>query len=182
MKMNEALESANLLEELEEELTTQSQDTGLRRRAADAVVIDQDFLELDTLLAKAEGAIAAEEQYKRDREAAKRGFHGMSKEEVDFCNSRMHAFEMARIWTPTHAIGVWQRFCCTNCGQARTVFSRYMEHHQSRLNPTTHRWLTVSETKMEATPVREDREVPTCPKCSEWELDPRLMSDLKEIL
>lgn len=170
--------AASLLDEL---IPTPT-DTGHRRRAADAPLIDADFAELDSLLAKAEDRIEAEAQYKLDREARKRDFVGMSAEEVAFCNSRMHAFEMARIWKPTHAISVWQQFCCTNCGQKRMVFSRYMEHHQSRTNATTHRWLTVAETKMEATPVREEREVPTCPRCSEWELDPRLMSELKEIL
>lgn len=181
--MNEALEGANLLAELEESIPQGvPNDTGFRRRATDAKVEDLDFAELDAMLAKAEDRIEAEAQYKLDVAARKREFVGMSKEEVDFCNSRMHAFEMARIWEPTHAISVWQMFCCTNCGRDRMVFSRLMEHHKSRVNATTHRWLTVATTKMEAMPVKEIREVPTCPRCSEWDLDPRLMSDLKEVL
>jgi hypothetical protein len=183
MNMNEPLDSNDLLAELEESIPQGvPNDTGFRRRATDPVTDDVEVDSLDALLQESVGARDAEEQYKLDRAAAKRGFSGLTKEEVDFCNSRMHAFEMARIWTPTHAISVWQRFCCLNCDNKRMVFSRYMEHHVSRVNATTHRWVTVKETPMEAMPVKEDREVPTCPKCSEWDLDPRCMSDLKEVL
>jgi hypothetical protein len=183
MNLNDLPDGNDLLADLQESIPQGvPNDTGYRRRATDAVTEDTELDSLDALLQESVGAREAEDQYKLDRAAAKRGFSGMSKEEVDFCNSRMHAFEMARVWTPTHAIGVWQRFCCTNCDQKRMVFSRYMEHHQSRVNPSTHRWVTVKETKMEATPVREDREVPTCPRCSEWALDPRDMAELKEVL
>lgn len=173
----------DLLAELEDSIPQGvPNDTGHRRRATDTVTEDGEVDALDMLLQESVGVREAEEQYKADRAAAKRGFSGMSKEEVDFCNSRMHAFEMARIWTPTHAISVWQRFCCTNCDNKRMVFSRYMEHHVSRVNKSTNRWVTVRETAMEAMPVKEDREVPTCPRCSEWDLDPRAMSDLAEVL
>jgi hypothetical protein len=158
-------------------------DTGHRRRATDPVTEDLEVDSLDMLLQESVGAKEAEEQHKLDLAARKRGFAGMSKEEVDFCNSRMHAFEMARVWKPDYAIEVWERFCCAGCGQTRTVFSRYMEHHKSRANPTSSRWITVKETQLpEPTPVKEDREVPVCPKCSPWDLDPRAMSDLAEVL
>lgn len=173
--MTDAVNSDQLLQELDDSIPQ-----GVPNSTRPA--IDDDFAALDDLLSESLESINAKAQYDADLKARKRNFVGMSKEEVDFCNSRMAAFEAARIWEPQHAISVWQQFCCENCGNQRMVFSRYMEFHQSRSVATTNRWITVPSTKMEAMPVKEVRDVPTCPRCSEWELDPRLMTDLKEVL
>ena len=143
---------------------------------------ENDFDDLDDLLKESLAAIEDKKQYEADLKARKRNFVGMSKEEVDFCNSRMAVFEAARIWETQHAISIWAQYHCTNCERDRMVFSRLMEFQQSRHNKTTNRWITVPSTTFEAMPVKEIREVPVCPRCSEWELDPRLMADIKEVL
>lgn len=142
---------------------------------------DEGFAALDALLDESLGAVREKAQYEADLKMRKRGFHGMSKEEIDFCNSRMAVFEAARIWETQYAVSIWTLFQCQNCKRDRMVFSRLLEHQQSRHNAATRRWVTVNKTTFEATPVKELRPVPTCPRCSEWELDPRLMTDLKEI-
>lgn len=184
MNMADTPGSDDLLAELEDSIPQGiPNDTGHRRRATDPVSDDLGLDSLDALLQESTDAQQAEAQYKADREAQKRNFTGMSREEVEFCNSRMRAFEMARVWEPSHAIEVWQRFCCLGCGRDRMVFSRYMEFHKHRHNATTSRWVTVKETKLpEPTPVREDREVPVCPRCSPWQLDPRELTTLEEAL
>lgn len=143
---------------------------------------DDDPFGLNALVQESLEEVHTRAQYEADLKARKRNFVGMSKEEVDFCNSRMAAFELARIWEADDAISVWFHFTCENCGNQRMVFSRLMEHQQSRTNKTTHRWVTVTETKFEATPVKDTRTTPTCARCSEWEINPLLMTDLKEVL
>lgn len=174
----------DLLAELEESIPQGvSNDTGHRRRAEDALEVEGDLLGLDALLVESVEARDAEAQYKADRESARKGFAGMSKEEVDFCNSRMAAFELAKIWSPEYAVSVWNVYQCACGAKPRTVFSRYMEFHRSRVKDTTTRWLTVKETKLEPVhPVKSVIEVPECPRCSEYELNPDELSDLKELL
>ena len=123
---------------------------------------------LEALLGESVKVRAEEEQYKKDREARKRGYHGLSKEEVEFCNSRMHAFEMAREWEVVECISVWTQFRCVHCNTVQMVFSRLMEHHQHRRLHHTRRWQTVLSTKIESAdivPVIEDRIVPFCEDC-----------------
>lgn len=156
----------DLLAELEESMPQGiPNDTGHRRRASDPAV-DNDFADLDELLLQSVDAVMAEQQYKKDRELKKRGYTGLSKEEVDFCNSRMHAFEMARQWDPVKAVAVFAQYTCAECDSARTVFSRLMEFHQHRFTKTSNRWLTVETTKLEnIQTVLEDRQVPMCMDC-----------------
>lgn len=133
------------------------------RRASDA--IDTDLSSLDELLNASMDAKKVEDQYKSDREARKRGFVGMSKEEVDFCNSRMHAFEMAREWDADEAYAVFIQYECEHCGSVRHIFSRIMEHHQHRHVKTTQRWVTVTSTKLPTTPVMDAKYTPMCMDC-----------------
>lgn len=183
MNMQDTPQGEALLAELEDSIPQGvPNDTGHRRRAED-VVVDPDFQDLDDLLTQSVTTQQAEAQYKADREAARKNFAGMSKEEVDFCNSRMRAFEMAKVWDAKYAISIWAIYECQNCDRQRMVFSRLMEFHQHKTVATSNRWITVAETKCEDVyPVKEIRPVPTCPRCSEWELDPRQMTDLSEVL
>lgn len=151
------------LQELEESIPQGvPNDTGFRRRADDPL---PEVDTLDALLAESLGAVEAEARYAKDREAKKRGFTGMTREEIEFCNSRMHAFEMARQWDADRAVAVFTGFHCTHCDTVQTVFSRLMEHHKSRFNRTTTRWVTVKETAMPLTTAYEQREVPMCQDC-----------------
>jgi hypothetical protein len=51
------------------------------------------------------------------------------------------------------------------CETTRTIFSRFMEYHQHRRVASTNRWLSVESTKLETSPVLEDRSVPVCRDC-----------------
>lgn len=162
----------NLLQELEESIpqgvpnATRHEGDGVNygRRASD---LDLEFASLDSLLNESMEKRQLEDQYKRDRESRSKGYSGMSKEEIDFCNSRMHAFEMAREWDADYALAVFVQNTCLVCGSARTVFSRLMEHHQHRRVRTTQRWLVVASTKVNISPCVEEREVPMCVDCME---------------
>jgi hypothetical protein len=167
MNMNEPslfLEGGDdkLVQELEE-----SMPQGVPNSVRPATTLDDDFAGLDDLLAESMEKKNAEDQQKRDREAARKGYPGMSKEEVEFCNSRMRVWEMQREWDADDCIAVFQHFHCLHCDTARVVFSRLMEHHQHRFVKTTSRWVTVKESKIEARTVLEDREVPMCVDCME---------------
>ena len=126
---------------------------------------DDDFAALDQLLSESTTAAEAEAQYKKDRESLRRGYAGLSREEVAFCNSRMHAFEMAREWDVEAAYAVFVQHTCMKCGTARTVFSRLIEKHQHRRVATTKRWLVVSETKLPLQVAVEERELAMCLDC-----------------
>jgi hypothetical protein len=171
-------DSNKLLAELEESIP---QGVPNSTQATSADDNDDPFADLEEMLSASLAEVQQRQQYEADLKARKRGFHGMSKEEVDFINSRMAAFEEARIWEPDGAISVWALYQC-KCGCNRMVFSRYMEHQTSRVNKTTHRWITTATAKFEAMPVKELHKVETCPRCSIWELDPRLMSELNDVL
>ena len=163
--MNEANPPQDLLQELEESIPQGvPNDTGFRRRADDPQP-EPDVL--DVLMAESMEAVEAQAQYKRDREAQKRGFVGMSKEEVEFCNTRLRAFEMAREWEADRAIAVFVGYVCERCDTARVIFSRLMEHHNHRFNRTAHRWITVKDTKLTATTVYDQVDVPMCGDCLE---------------
>ena len=129
------------------------------------------FAALEELLVESTQALRDKAQYDLDLKARKRGFQGMSQEEVDFCNTRMAVFEMARQWEADKAIGVFVRFTCGSCGNYTVAFSRWMEHHNHRFNPTAKRWIAVSELREQfhesVTFAREDREVDTCEDCEE---------------
>lgn len=160
-------DSDALLADLEESIPQGvASSTNYGRRASDTV--DSDLLSLDALLQESMQDKLAKEQYKKDRAAAARGYVGLSKEEVEFCNSRLRAFEMAREWDVDRAIAVFAHYHCQQCDTARIVFSRLMEHHKHRHNPTAHRWVTVEKTNIkELQPVLEDRPVPMCTTCME---------------
>jgi hypothetical protein len=173
-----------VLDELEESIPQGvPNDTGMRRRLDD----EQEQPDaLDMLLAESVTAVEAETQYKRDRAAKAKGFTGLSKEEVEFCNSRMAAFEMAREWDADRAIGIYSKFSCAQCGRYSLVFSRYMEHHKHRRNPTAFRWITVREPAAQFQDdlelVREDRTVATCEDCDGVAGQEDEMMELKEVL
>jgi predicted amidohydrolase YtcJ len=153
----------DLLAELEETIPQGvPNDTGFRRRADDPV---EEVDVLDALMAESVERLEAERQYKADREAARKGFAGMSKEEVDFCNSRLRAFEMAREWDADRCIAVFVQYVCEKCDTGQTIFSRLMEHHQHRRNPKTHRWVTVKDSKLELETVFDQKTVPMCVNC-----------------
>lgn len=176
---------SDLLQELEESIPQGvPNDTQYRRRETDPK--DEVLDTLDALLAESLAGAEAERQYRADVKARQRGFSGMTKEEVDFCNSRLAAFEMARMWVPDEAIGVWTRFTCAKCGCYHVVFSRYMEHHKHKTNPTASRWLMVQEVRESLREqigfVREDREVPTCEDCEEISEEVEMYPTLKEVI
>lgn len=168
-----AAEGDELLADLEESIPQGVPNaTNYGRRASDTLDLDQDLMGLDQLLQASVSAAEAEAQYKRDRELRRKGYAGLSKEEVDFCNSRMHAFEMAREWDVEAAYAVFVQVVCTRCDTARMIFSRLMEKHQHRRVRTTKRWLAVAETKAEIQTALEHREVPMCMDCmGEFGLD-----------
>jgi hypothetical protein len=187
--MTASLNYDQLLADLEDSIPQGvANDTSHRPRTYDILGDDQedDVLDsLDALLNDSLRTVEQQAQYKKDLAARKRGFVGMSKDEVDFCNSRIQAFEMAREWQADAAIAVFQRFTCANCLDTRTIFSRYMEHHQHRRNPTSKRWLTVAkpEGHLPVEAVVEQRPVPLCVSCApKAGLDTHTMRDLKEVL
>jgi hypothetical protein len=172
----------DLLTELEESIPQGvPNDTGFRRRADDPA--DQPDA-LDLLLAESVSAVEADRQYKADKAARAKGFTGLTKEEVDFCNSRMAAFEMAREWTADKAIGIYTKFTCGGCGCYHLVFSRFMEHHKHRRNATASRWVTVvaPADTLDVELVREERTVPTCEDCDEISNQEDSLRTLEEVL
>lgn len=174
----------DLLQELEESIPQGvPNDTGHRRRLEDEQA-EPDALDL--LLAESIGALEAEAQYKRDRVARAKGFTGLTKEEVEFCNSRMAAFEMAREWIADRAIGIYTKFTCAQCGCYHLVFSRFMEHHKHRRNSTTSRWVTVAAPAERFADdlelVREDRTVASCEDCDGIEGLEDSLRTLEEVL
>lgn len=125
------------------------------------------FADLNALLTESVADRERAEQHKRDRELARKGFPGLSREEVEFCNSRMREWELAREWEVDRTLAVFQQFTCLQCGTAHVVFSRFMEHHQHRFVASTTRWVTVKETKAEQVESAiEDRPVPMCADCA----------------
>jgi hypothetical protein len=157
-----------LLQELEESIPQGvPNDTGFRRRASDTEPDIEPLDALDALLAESVEQAEAAARYKRDREAAKRNFVGMSKEEIEFCNTRMRAFELAREWDADDCIAIFKGYVCGKCDKSRVVFSRLMEHHQHRRVATTHRWVMVKESKLAPRTVYEEVDVPMCMDCVE---------------
>lgn len=140
---------------------------------------------LEELLAESLSADAERAQFQSDLKARKRGFVGMSAAEVEFCNSRMQAFEQARVWRPIENLAVFARFVCMGCSSERLVFTRYMQAQASRTNPTARRWDTVIKPNA-AVPTRcavERRLTPICPSCApQAGLDTHTMVDLQEVL
>lgn len=174
-----------ILAELEDSIPQgQPNDTGLRRRADDIQDVESDFADLDQFLADSLHQVDQDKQYKADRKAAANGYSGMTKEEVEFCNSRMRAFEMARVWEADKTIAVFRRYCCDTCGQYLTVFHQYMEHHKHRHNATASRWISTLEAKFPPEPVLEVEEVPFCQSCaaSEYGISLRNMRSLEEVI
>lgn len=172
----------DLLDELEDSLPQGVANSTRLEPESDS---DDQLDSLDALLAESVQVSAQEQQYKKDRDMRKRGFVGMSAQEVEFCNTRMAAFEMAREWKADKAIAIFQRFTCTNCAETRTIFSRFMEHHQHRRNPTAARWLTVKKAgeglPMEA--VVEHRPMEMCVFCvHQFGLDLHSPRSLVEVL
>jgi thiol-disulfide isomerase/thioredoxin len=129
--------SDDLLNELEESIPQ-----GVPNATRPAPV--DDFADLESLLQDSMKDKREREQYQKDREMARKGYAGLSKEEVEYCNSRMRAFELAREWDVAEAIVVFQQFYCPHCDKARTIFSRFMERHQHRFVKSTSRWLKRS--------------------------------------
>jgi hypothetical protein len=129
---------------------------------------DGGLSELDDLLNDSLSEAREREQYQADLKARKRNFNGMSKEEVDFCNSRMAAFEAARIWRPTANIAVFARITCKNCGDSKRIFSRWMQKQQSRTTATSRRVVTLpGPTKSLPNIVAEEQRVSAvCPTCA----------------
>jgi thiol-disulfide isomerase/thioredoxin len=153
--------SNDLLNELEESIPQ-----GVPNATRPAPV--DDFADLESLLQDSMKDKREREQYQKDREMARKGYAGLSKEEVEYCNSRMRAFELAREWDVAEAIVVFQQFYCPHCDKARTIFSRFMERHQHRFVKSTSRWLTVKSTELEEVlTVLEDRTVAMCLDCME---------------
>lgn len=129
---------SDLLRELEESIP-QGRVNSTRPTAAD------DFDDLDAMMEETLGIDRKEKEYQEDLKQRKRGFSGMSKEEVAFCNSRMAAFEAARIWFPRRNIAVFTKFTCSNCGDQAMMFSRWMQEQQSRREKTSWRWTPAAE-------------------------------------
>lgn len=163
-------ESTDLLSELEESIPQGvPNDTGHRRRVADLVeeaAEEEQVDSLDALLAESVAEVEAKAQYISDRKAAAKGYAGLSKEEVEFCNSRMRAFELARVWKADKAISVWVRSTCKNCRAVQTIFSRLMEHHKHRENRSASRWIVVTTTRFGTPAVISEQVVPMCVNCA----------------
>lgn len=175
--MSAAIDSDRLLEEIEESMPQGQPNT--TRFVADALD------DLDQLLEESLEGSREREQYQADLKARKRGFTGMSADEVAFCNSRMAAFEQARVWRPVENLAVFTRFKCL-CGQDKLVFTRWMQAQQSRTNATSRRWDTVMA-QLPGIPTRcaeELRAVDICPVCAVASrgLDLHNMVKLQEVL
>jgi len=177
--MNLPIDSDSLLADLDESLPQ-----GVANSTQVADPLDQ-LDPLAELLLESMSDAQEREAYKADLKARKRGFINMSKEEVDFCNSRMQTFEQARMWKPVENLAVFARFVCTNCNSEKLVFSRWMMAMKSRTNPTTRKWDTVLKPNQHVlTRTAVDRRlVPLCPSCAVAEgLDTHTMIDLQEAL
>lgn len=162
----------DLLQELEDSIPQgRANDTGL------VLPVDTDLPEgevdvLDMLLNESLAQVRAKEQYKKDREAAKRGYVGLSKEEVEFCNSRMRAFELAREWDADRCVAVWTQFVCAQCDTGQTIFTNLLEHWQHRHVRSTQRWVQVTETKVEnIESVVKQVTLPMCLDCASQFVD-----------
>jgi hypothetical protein len=160
MSQNLAIDTDSLLEELEESIP---QGRPLPTRAEPDA-----FDELDDLLQESLDEVSAKKQYAEDLKARKRNFTGMSAEEAAFCNSRMQAFEQARIWRPVKNLAVFTQFECTNCHDTKRVFTRWMLQEKSRTNATARRWETVAEAKanLPTEAAMETRKTSICTSCA----------------
>lgn len=140
---------------------------------------------LEELLAEVMSDAAERAQYQDDLKARKRSFVGMTKEEVDFCNSRMQVFDQAKTWKPVRNLAVFTRFHCLDCGEVKLVFTRFMQAQVSRTNPTAKRWDTILKPDAEVPTVTavERRDTSICPVCAVGKgLDTHSMIDLQEAL
>jgi hypothetical protein len=146
--------------------------------------VSDPFADLEGFLSESLDQDKVRSQHKLDLAARKKGFQGMSKAEVDFCNSRMQAFELARIWRATENIAVFTRFCCS-CGQDKLVFTRWMQAQVSRVVATTKHWDTVAK-PIEGLPTTvafEERKVDLCAVCAvQRDFDTHNMKPLAEVL
>lgn len=140
---------------------------------------------LDELLADSMSDQEERAQYIADLKVRKRGFAGMSKEEVDFCNSRMQVFERERIWRPVANIAVFALFKCENCLSEKRVFARWMQQQASRTNATARRFDTVREPikSLSTITAEEVRKVQLCTSCAhQFDLDTHGAVSLEEVL
>lgn len=155
------VDTDSLLDELEESIP---QGRALPTSSPEEDVFD----ELDELLQESLDEVATKKQYAEDLKARKRNFTGMSAEEVAYCNSRMQAFEQARIWRPISNLAVFTRFECLNCHDYKTVFTRWMLREKSRLNATAQRWETVDTPKdhLPTDAAIEVRKTSICTSCA----------------
>ena len=147
---------------------------------------DDDMSSLEDLLGESQGLVEEASQHDADLKARKRGFVGMSKEEVDFCNSRMQVFEQAKTWKPRENIAVLTCFKCKNCASEQTVFTRWMQSQVSRANPSNRRFDTVLA-QVEGLPTitaLETRETAACFDCAagDFGVDMETAYHLEDIL
>jgi len=170
--------------DLDDLLTTQASDTE-ETDQNDEELEQSGLEELDELLDESLQADREKKKYQEDLKARKRNFSGMSAAEVAFCNSRMAAFEVARIWRPVENLAVFTRFICQACGDDKLIFTRYMQAQIAYHNPATKRWATIDK-PTSTLPTRtavEERQVPLCAKeAVMMGLDTHTMLALSEVL
>lgn len=150
----------------------------------DLLLATDDFADLDEDLAKAMQSVEEEQQYKKDLAAKKRGYAGFSKEEIDFINSRMAAFEEARLWRPLRNIAVFTTFRCGGCGDTKRLFTRWMQEQRSRLNAGNRRWITTPSRneKVETIVADDERQTDICTSCAPKIMDTHNSRPLNEVL
>jgi hypothetical protein len=147
---------------------------------------DNPFADLEQFLDEHAQEAADRGQYEADINLRKRGWPGMSQEEIAFINSRMEAFEARRIWRPERNIAVFAKYVCA-CGQDKLVFTRWMQYQQSRVNALSRRWVALTKPpakgKLPESAAYEVRNVPMCPVCAvaERDIDTHGMQELQEV-
>lgn len=144
-----------------------------------------DFMDLEDLLDSAMKEQHERERYQLDMKARKRSFSGMTPEEVAFCNSRMAAFEAARIWRTELNVAVFATVTCLNCGDTRRIFSRWMIKQQSRVTATTKRLMPAPKptANVKTIAAEEPRNSAICPSCAMLEgIDTHGAVKLSEVL
>lgn len=141
--------------------------------------------DLDALLAESLSHKAKEERHKRNREAQKRGFVGISKEEAAEINEQVRQWELEREWRPDSNLAIFTRQTCV-CGTQSLTFSRFMQHQVHREKVTVARWVKTPAVVIGIPTLGavEDKAVCVCAECATpiHDINLSTLKDLDDVL
>jgi hypothetical protein len=127
---------------------------------------DNDFADLEALLAHATAATAAEKRLKEARRRlakVSRSGHDSSNEEGKRLLAEIRELEMGRVWVTEEAVALFYRQTCTMCQSAHVWFEGWMTGQKHATDPNSYRM--IKGKPVEALPERTQYHESTCEVC-----------------